>query len=214
MHIFPCISSNDPADSDASDPPGNPISCARFLSKVHYCTLCVSALVSTHTKVHAQVQLFPSLHESLMHEYTPAVLIPSQLGRGFAVARISFRGMILYTCSAKVSFQMVLNVPLMNLCSKVCRAIRCNPEGETGGSGGEPYSGAALQVLRLVLLLQGTPGREEHCSAGGGVTRRPIFPTPRPPSLAAVTGGGFRAGVPDLPCPGGGGGGPNIYGSK
>ena len=25
---------------------------------------------------------------------------------------------------------------------------------------------------------------------GGGVTRRPIFPTPRPPSLAAMTGGG------------------------
>ena len=37
------------------------------------------------------------------------------------------------------------------------------------------------------------------------MTRRPIFPTPRPPSLAAVTGGGFRAGVPDLPCRGGGG---------
>ena len=37
---------------------------------------------------------------------------------------------------------------------------------------------------------------------------------PPPPSLAAVTvGGGFRAGVPDLPCRGGGGQ-PNIYGSK
>ena len=39
----------------------------------------------------------------------------------------------------------------------------------------------------------------------GGVTRKPIFPTPPPPSLAAVTGGGgFRAGVPNLPCWGGG----------
>ena len=35
-------------------------------------------------------------------------------------------------------------------------------------------------------------GREEICSAGGGgVTRRPISPTP-PPSLAAVTGGGVQ----------------------
>ena len=60
----------------------------------------------------------------------------------------------------------------------------------------------------------GTGGREENGSAGGrGVTRRPIFPTPRPPSLAAVTGGGFRAGVPDLPVRGGGGQ-PKIYGSK
>ena len=40
---------------------------------------------------------------------------------------------------------------------------------------------------------------------GGGVTRKPIFPTP-PPLLGRRDGrGGFRAGVPDLPCGGGGG---------
>ena len=47
-------------------------------------------------------------------------------------------------------------------------------------------------------------GREENCSAGGGgVTRRPIFPTPQP-SLAAVTGG---RGCPT--CRAGRGGGVN-----
>ena len=53
------------------------------------------------------------------------------------------------------------------------------------------------------------------CSAGGGgVTWRPIFPPP--PLLGCRDGrGGSRAGVPDLPCRGGGGGGqPNTYGSK
>ena len=48
---------------------------------------------------------------------------------------------------------------------------------------------------------------------GGGVTRRPIFPTPRPPSLAAVTGGGIQGGGA-RPAGPGGGGQPNIYGSK
>ena len=59
--------------------------------------------------------------------------------------------------------------------------------------------------------------REENCSAGGGgggVTRRPIFPTPPPPpSLAAVTGGGVQGGGVRPAVPGGGGQ-PNIYGSK
>ena len=48
-------------------------------------------------------------------------------------------------------------------------------------------------------------GREENCSAGGWVTRRPIFPTPRPPSLAAVTGGGVQGGGARPAGPGGGG---------
>ena len=40
---------------------------------------------------------------------------------------------------------------------------------------------------------------------GGGVTRKPIFPTP-PSLLGRRDGRGvFRAGVPDLPCRGGGG---------
>ena len=57
-------------------------------------------------------------------------------------------------------------------------------------------------------------GREENCSAGGGGgARKPICPAP-PPLLGRRDGrGGFRAGVPDLPCRGGGGQ-PNIYGSK
>ena len=45
------------------------------------------------------------------------------------------------------------------------------------------------------------PGREENCSAGGGVTRKPIFPTP-PPSLlgrrdgrGGLQGGGARPAV-------------------
>ena len=37
---------------------------------------------------------------------------------------------------------------------------------------------------------------------------------PNPPPLGRRDGRGFRAGVPDLPCRGGGGGQPNIYGSK
>ena len=41
---------------------------------------------------------------------------------------------------------------------------------------------------------------------GGGGHGSPFSQPPPPPSLAAVTGGGgFRAGVPDLPCRGGGG---------
>ena len=58
-------------------------------------------------------------------------------------------------------------------------------------------------------------GQEENCSAGGGGgDTEAHFPNPPPPSLPAVTGeGGFRAGVPDLPC-WGGGGQPNICGSK
>ena len=48
--------------------------------------------------------------------------------------------------------------------------------------------------------------REENCSAGGGgVTRRPIFPTPCPRSLAAVTGGGVQGGGARPAVPGGGG---------
>ena len=38
------------------------------------------------------------------------------------------------------------------------------------------------------------------------MTRRPIFPTPRPPSLAAVTGGGVQGGGARPAGPGGGGG--------
>ena len=41
---------------------------------------------------------------------------------------------------------------------------------------------------------------------GGGVTRKPIFPTPRPPSLAAVTGGGVQGRGARPAVPGGGGG--------
>ena len=48
-------------------------------------------------------------------------------------------------------------------------------------------------------------GRKLLCG-GGGVTRNPIFPTPPPSLLGRRDGRGeFRAGVPDLPCRGGGG---------
>ena len=58
-----------------------------------------------------------------------------------------------------------------------------------------------------------TPGREENCSAGGGGAEA-HFPNP-PPSLAAMTGGrGSGRGCPTCRAAGGGGGQPNIYGSK
>ena len=58
-----------------------------------------------------------------------------------------------------------------------------------------------------------SPGREENCSAGGGgVTRKPIFPTQ--PLLGRRDGrGGSGRGCPTCRA-GGGGGQPNIYGSK
>ena len=60
--------------------------------------------------------------------------------------------------------------------------------------------------LRLDRLAIKFLRREENCSAGGGgVTRRPIFPTPRPPSLAAVMGGGVHGGGARPASPGGGG---------
>ena len=57
-------------------------------------------------------------------------------------------------------------------------------------------------------------GREENCSAGGGGGHGSPFSQPPPSLLGRRDGrGGFRAGAPDLPCRGGGGQ-PNIYGSK
>ena len=52
-------------------------------------------------------------------------------------------------------------------------------------------------------------GREENCSAGGGGgDTEAHFPNPPPSLFGRRDGrGGFRAGVPDLPCRGGGGGG-------
>ena len=48
-------------------------------------------------------------------------------------------------------------------------------------------------------------GKKIALRGGGGGGTEAHFPNPPPPSLAAVTGGGgFRAGVPDLPCRGGG----------
>ena len=58
------------------------------------------------------------------------------------------------------------------------------------------------------------PGREENCSAGGGGDTEAHFPNPPPPSLAAVTGGGVRGGGARPAVPRGGGGQPNVYGSK
>ena len=51
-------------------------------------------------------------------------------------------------------------------------------------------------------------GRKLLCGAGGGVDTEAHFPNP-PPSLLGRhdgRGGGFRAGAPNLPCRGGGGG--------
>ena len=48
-------------------------------------------------------------------------------------------------------------------------------------------------------------GGKKIALRGGGVTRKPIFPTPPPSLLGRRDGRGeFRAGVPDLPCRGGG----------
>ena len=58
-------------------------------------------------------------------------------------------------------------------------------------------------------------GGKKIALRGGWVTRKPIFPTPPPPSLAAVTGGGGSGrGRPTCRAGRGGGGQPNIYGSK
>ena len=57
-------------------------------------------------------------------------------------------------------------------------------------------------------------GGKKIALQGGGVTRGPIFSTPRPPFLAAMTGGGVQGGGARPAVPGGGGGQPNIYGSK
>ena len=64
----------------------------------------------------------------------------------------------------------------------------CNGVASHGGTcegAGRPGRSAALRNLRDSLRTNGLTGagREENCFAGGGgVTRRPIFPTP-PPSL-------------------------------
>ena len=57
-------------------------------------------------------------------------------------------------------------------------------------------------------------GRKLFCAGGGGVTRKPIFPTPPPSLLGRRDGrGGSGRGCPTCRA-GGGGGQPNIYGSK
>ena len=55
-----------------------------------------------------------------------------------------------------------------------------------------------------LVLIDCMAGRKKLLCGGGGVTRRPIFPTPRPPSLAAVTGGGVQGGGARPAVPGGG----------
>ena len=93
--------------------------------------------------------------------------------------------------------------------------MRARTAGAWQRKGLWPVVSARVPDLSLQFLGdQG--GKKIALRGGGGVTQKPIFPTPPPPSLAAVTGGGgFRAGAPDLPCRGEGGGGqPNIYGSK
>ena len=73
---------------------------------------------------------------------------------------------------------------------------------------GTEFSAAVVRGQQLYWA-----GRKLLCG-GGGVTRKPIFPTPPPLSLAAVTGGGGSGqGCPTCQA-GGGGGQPNIYGSK
>ena len=52
---------------------------------------------------------------------------------------------------------------------------------------------------------QSTQGGKKIALWGGGVTRKPIFPTPPPPSLAAVTGGGVQGRGARPAVPGGGG---------
>ena len=55
-----------------------------------------------------------------------------------------------------------------------------------------------------ITLRLNRAGRKLLCG-GGGVTRKPIFPTP-PASLAAVMGGGVQGGDARPAVPGGGGG--------
>ena len=68
--------------------------------------------------------------------------------------------------------------------------------------GGRPswlnkYAGRYFPLLRTAL-------GGKKIALRGGVTRRPIFPSPRPPSLAAVTGGGVQGGGAGPAGPGGG----------
>ena len=96
-----------------------------------------------------------------------------------------------------------------------------SPLGGGGGGGGGINDPVAMSVLgsgcacptafiahypqrrfQRIQGLWGVPGREENCSAGGGGLPGSPFSQP-PPSFDGR--GGFRAGVPDLPCRGGGG---------
>ena len=90
-----------------------------------------------------------------------------------------------------------------------CRASSSSGENEAASSNPN-------QKLHPKRAATVNPRREENCSApgGGGVTQKPSFPTPAPPSLAAVTGGGVQGRGARPAVPGGGGGQPNIYGSK
>ena len=58
----------------------------------------------------------------------------------------------------------------------------------------------------------GQGGKKIACGGGGDGTEAHL--PNYPPSLVVVPGGGFRLGLPYLPCRGGGGGNPNIHGSK
>ena len=66
------------------------------------------------------------------------------------------------------------------------------------------------RVRNLTVAGRSSPrplgGKKIALRGEGGVTRKPIFPTPPPSLLGRCDGrGGFRAGAPDLPCRGGGG---------
>ena len=70
------------------------------------------------------------------------------------------------------------------------------------------YSAAAPAVVPVAAEI-GLSGKKIALRGGGGVTRKPIFPTPPPPSFAAVTGGGGGSGRGRWTYRAGGGGGVN-----
>ena len=85
------------------------------------------------------------------------------------------------------------------------------PQEEGGGVAPKPKWPLAGQLASQQRACH--QGGKKIALRGVGVTRKPIFPTPAPPSLAAVTGGGVQGGGARPAVPGGGGQ-PNIYGSK
>ena len=79
---------------------------------------------------------------------------------------------------------------------------------QNGGTRNVGGRGAEHQILfyalRRPLARSANQGGKKIALRGGGVTRKPIFPTPAPPSLAAVPGGGVQGGGAQSAVPGGG----------